>query len=119
MPPVLDPRLFGKIIDHLTCKSYAGHRVQDGLVGYHVTDSQDFPIQTGLDPVDVLSLPDARCDHGSAKVDKHGSGQTAHELMDYIRVRPAESPPHEFDILVYLFSCNLLLFLLVDGDSHT
>ena len=54
MPPVLDPRLFGKIIDHLTCESNAGHRVQDGLVGDHVAYFQHFPIQTGLDSVDVL-----------------------------------------------------------------
>ena len=119
MPPVLDPRLFGKVIDHLTCESYAGHRVQDGLVGDHVANSQHLAVQTRLDPVYVLSFPDTCCDHGRAQVDKHGSCQTAHELLDYVRVCPAESPPHEFDILVYLFSCNLLLFLLIDGDSHT
>ena len=90
MPPVLDPRLFGKVVDHLTCESDAGHGVQDGLVGDHVADSQHFPIQTGLDPVDVLSLPDACCDHGGAKVDEHGSGQTAHELLDNVRVCPAD-----------------------------
>jgi hypothetical protein len=84
LPPELDPRLFRKVIDHLTCESYACHGVQDGLVGDHVANSQHFSVQTGLDPVYVLPFPDTCCDHGRAKVDKHRSGQTTHELLDYV-----------------------------------
>ena len=119
MLSVLSPCLFGKVFDNLTCESYAGHGVQDGLVGDHVTNTQHLAVQTGLDPVNILSLPDTCCDHEGAQVDEHGSGQTAHELLDYVRVCPSESPPHYFYVLVDLFPCNLLLVLLVHCHSHS
>ena len=68
MSPELFPRLPREVVDYLASESDAGHGVQYDFVGDHVAYSQHFAIETGLDPVDVLSLPQACSDHGSAKI---------------------------------------------------
>ena len=60
-----------EVIHYFTRKSDAAHGVQDDFVEDHVAYSQHFAIETGFNPVDVLSLPQACGDHGSAKIYEH------------------------------------------------
>ena len=69
LSPELLPRFSRQVVDYLASESDAGHGVQDDFVRDHVTYSQYFAIETCFDSVDVLSLPQACSDHGSAKVD--------------------------------------------------
>ena len=68
LSPELLPRFSREVVNHLSGESNVGHGVQDDFVGDHVAYTQHFPIQTCFDSVDVLSLPQARSNHGSAKV---------------------------------------------------
>jgi hypothetical protein len=71
LSPELLPCLSREVVDYLTSESNAGHGVQDDFVGDHVAYSQHFAIETGFNPVDVLSLSQACSDHGSAKIYEH------------------------------------------------
>ena len=68
LSPELLPCLSREVVDYFTSESDAGHGVQDDFVGDHVAYTQHFAVETCLDPVDVLSLPQACSDHGSAKI---------------------------------------------------
>ena len=71
LSPQLLPCLSREVVDYFTSESNAGHGVQDDFIGDHVAYSQHFAIETGFDPVNVLSLPQACSDHGSAKIYEH------------------------------------------------
>ena len=71
LSPELLPCLSREVVDYFTSESNAGHGVQDDFIGDHVAYSQHFAIETGFDPVDVLSFPQACSDHGSAEIYEH------------------------------------------------
>ena len=59
MPSELFPGSFGQVVHHLSCESDAGHGVQDGFVGYHVSDSQYLSVETRFNSVHLWAFPDA------------------------------------------------------------
>ena len=45
-----------EVVYYLTSESNAGHGVQNDFIGDHVAYSKNFAIETGFNPVDVLTL---------------------------------------------------------------
>ena len=65
------PCFFRQVVNNFTSESYTRHGVQYDFVGYHVTYSQHFAVETCFCSVYVLPFPQSSCDHGSAEIYKH------------------------------------------------
>ena len=55
----LFPSSFRQVVHHFSCESNAGHGVQDGFVGDHVSDSQYLSVETRFNSIHLWAFPDA------------------------------------------------------------
>ena len=95
------------IVDHFTRKSDICHGVEDDSVRNVIADLHDLAVEAGLNSVYILSLPQSYRHEWRADVYQHRPRQAACQLLNYVGLRLANSPPQHLDVLVDLFSGDL------------
>ena len=73
LPSELLPCLFRQVVNNFPSKPYAGNSVQYNFVGDHVAYTQHFTVETSFNSVNVLSFPQACCNHRGAEINEHRS----------------------------------------------
>jgi hypothetical protein len=99
-----------QVVGDLPSEADTGHGVEDDCIRYVVPDPHDPSVEAGLNPVDLLSIPQPHSHHRCTYIDEHGPSEAACQLFNDIWFSLSDLPSQHLDVLIDLFSREFQLF---------